>query len=700
MVLGAIRIRQVRSKASKCLNATNFITSKADCYPAYKKGDSDDRTGFSTSTGVWFPYRNASDLEDDGTWQSPSTLVMYDAGGYVDDLPVGVSAANARLDQLQAMSFIDAATRAVFMDFSLYCPNNDQFLSARVLFEFAPSGAILPFMELIPAALLTDVRAIAGDESALLDRAKFVFEMILYVTIVAYLMRASDKIAQYKTFANYIKNVWNALDILNVGCFLAVIAIRVFWMLKSYKLEYDVTVECLDESKCLADAEFDDESYVPIRSPVVYYSYGKTFFAFGTLLSFLKTFRFLGVSRRLSIFSDTISRAFEDVCLLMIIFGVIIAGFGVGFHVAFGASNRDFMDFRSASLSLVLLSLGDFEVDSLRETNPFLGMVLFAFYAILVVFVILTMMLKIVDSAFHDMRRRVVGELGTEANLALQVKFALRKIFHDWYWRKKAHSVVKAAKLTEKIIDSMNKAGAGMESLAGKKDKKHLKHVDDSILELVEVEAKKKREETEKAKEEEERRKKEEKKAKRKKMTKAERQKRRQEREAERNTNVPENRRLVRDAIKQGKVESLKEEQIDRMEISDRLDMMEHRSEIISRSCDRLLDQILILAEEASAVKIEGDDADIVPKKQDRAPPYGRTGELFGLQGVKEPVLDHEGGEASITDLNQGEGEHFVMKIPKKGKEIEAIDEKEGQDDDITDGDVADMYKSLGYKQE
>ena len=273
MTLGRLRVRQVRSKAKACtaVNSSSFISALGDCYDNYLKGETDDRTGFTTKTGDFFHYVNDTHLEDDGPWQSPITLLTYDSGGYVSDLPLGIGNANAQLDNLKAMSFIDAGTRAIFMDFGLYCANNDQFLSGRIVFEFSPTGVVLPFMELIPAALLTDVRALTQDESDPVDLAQVIFEFFLYFIIIAYLARASDKIALYPSLGAYFANFWNTLDILNVGCFLAVFAIRLYWMILSYKLQYDVTVECMDEATCLAESEFDDDKYAPFREPVVFY---------------------------------------------------------------------------------------------------------------------------------------------------------------------------------------------------------------------------------------------------------------------------------------------------------------------------------------------------------------------------------------------------------------------------------------------
>ena len=271
-----------------------------DCYDNYRLDETDYRGGYTTKAGYYFGYMNNSFLEDDGPWQSPITLTTYDSGGYVADLDLGVGGGTADLDNLKSMGFIDAGTRALFMDFGLYCVNNDQFLSGRIVYEFSPTGAIMPFMELIPAALITDIRALTQDESTPVDLAQVIFEFLLYIVIIAYLARASDKIAKYPSLGAYFANPWNSVDFLNVGCFIAVFAIRLYWMILSYKFTYivDPGGDCTDAAACYSENEIDDNKYTPFREAVIWYSFGKTFFAFGTLLSFVKTFQYIGVSQK------------------------------------------------------------------------------------------------------------------------------------------------------------------------------------------------------------------------------------------------------------------------------------------------------------------------------------------------------------------------------------------------------------------
>jgi hypothetical protein len=232
---------------------------------------------------------------------------------------------------------------------------------------------------------------------------------------------------------------------------------------------------------------------------VVYYSFGKTFFAFGTLLSFVKTFRYMGVSRRLSLFTETVGKATNDMGMMMIVFAIIISGFAVAFHVAFGMQSRDFKDFGSSALSLLLMALGDFDAQALRHANPVMGMVLFGMYTSFMVFIILTMMLKIVDNSFTEMRAELFDIRNLKENMGLQMRLALRKVFYDYYWWFKVNSVIKSAKVTEQLIAKMNQTGAMIKD-KGNMNKGDAALLDDSIADLISADKKAKEEEEEKQK--------------------------------------------------------------------------------------------------------------------------------------------------------------------------------------------------------
>ena len=100
----------------------------------------------------------------------------------------------------------------------------------------------------------------------------------------------------------------------------------------------------------------------------------------------------------------TIQRATSEMGLLMMVFSLIIVSFSVAFHMAFGQFHPGYRDFPTSIMSLFMLSLGEFDAGSLRVVSPSLGMILFTSYAVFMVFIVLTMMLKIVDVAYEQMR--------------------------------------------------------------------------------------------------------------------------------------------------------------------------------------------------------------------------------------------------------------------------------------------------------
>jgi len=95
-------------------------------------------------------------------------------------------------------------------------------------------------ISLEPAALLTDIRAIESDNSSKVHMTQVMFEFILYIMIIIYLLRASDEIAKFGSLTGFLGNFWNLVDISNVFVFICIIAIRIFWMINAAQIEYDV----------------------------------------------------------------------------------------------------------------------------------------------------------------------------------------------------------------------------------------------------------------------------------------------------------------------------------------------------------------------------------------------------------------------------------------------------------------------------
>ncbi len=112
--------------------------------------------GEGEETAPWGP--------DNGfTWHSPEELTgvstdwgrfgPYSGGGYVVHLPSPLLAnasvaAREQLQRLQATNWIDAKTRAVFVEFNLYNHNENFFCVVTLLCEFPTVGGALASFDL------------------------------------------------------------------------------------------------------------------------------------------------------------------------------------------------------------------------------------------------------------------------------------------------------------------------------------------------------------------------------------------------------------------------------------------------------------------------------------------------------------------------------------------------------------------------
>ena len=179
--------------------------------------------------------------------------------------------------------------------------------------------------------------------------------------------------------------------------------------------------------------------------------------------------------------------------LLFLVYTLTIVSFAVAFHMAFGQFHPGYRDFPTSIMSLFMLSLGDFDADSLRSVSPMLGMVLFSSYAVFMIFIVLTMMLKIVDVAYENMRAVIFDTSGKRENFPIQIKLAMKKIVFDFYWNFKVQATLKSARMTELAIANMRKTGKGLDSIKPVKGlfgmgASTAALIDESVADLIHVE--------------------------------------------------------------------------------------------------------------------------------------------------------------------------------------------------------------------
>jgi hypothetical protein len=128
--------------------------------------------------------------------------------------------------------------------------------------------------------------------------------------------------------------------------------------------------------------------------------------AFNCVLTYMKLFKYLQFSPRLSQLTHTLTEASEDLAGFLFMFLLVFMAYAFSFHMAFGMDVGEFQDFTNSFFTLFLIILGDFDFDELRLANDLLGPALFISYIVIVYLILFNMFLAIIGEAYVRVKER------------------------------------------------------------------------------------------------------------------------------------------------------------------------------------------------------------------------------------------------------------------------------------------------------
>jgi len=134
---------------------------------------------------------------------------------------------------------------------------------------------------------------------------------------------------------------------------------------------------------------------------------GRNLLAIGVFVNFARAFKFVRASKKLSSVSETLAETMPEVSILMFIFLVLFCGFALAFRLLVATSVAGYADFIDSCFSLMGIVLGDFgQFHALLAASPFLFPVVLVLLIVSCNFVMLTLLLKSVDSAYQTVQER------------------------------------------------------------------------------------------------------------------------------------------------------------------------------------------------------------------------------------------------------------------------------------------------------
>lgn len=304
------------------------------------------------------------------------------------------------------------------IDFTLYNANLNLFCVINMLFEFPPTGGVLPDSSFKTVKLLRYVNSA--------DYFIMACEVIYVILIIYYIIEEILEII--KTRMAYFKVVWNHLDIAVV--FLSVVnqSLNIYTY---FTVETEI-VKLLSEPDIYADFQGLGDASEMFKSVV----------AICVFFSWVKLFKYISFNKTMTQLTNTLSKCSLDILGFMVMFFIVFFAFAQLGYLMFGASLLDYSTFGTAVFTLLRIILGDFDFPSLTQTSSFFGPLYFICYVFFVFFVLLNMFLAIINDSYSEVK----------ADLAEQQ--------HDFevgdYFLKGYNNMLGKVGMRRKLIDIMN----------------------------------------------------------------------------------------------------------------------------------------------------------------------------------------------------------------------------------------------------
>eukprot|EP00659_Diplonema_papillatum_P004252 gene4252-6568_t len=310
-------------------------------------------------------------------------MATYHCGGHLAVIPFNSSCATALsvARSLRSVNypFVDNfATRFVALEFFLYTPQFDVFLSSKYYAEIAACGSWTMRWAVRTFSVWSSRHVL----QMIYDCFFFCFVGYFITRFVANWKRHVRKNPWY----TYLVSVWNLLELGNLVAFACVFVLRVVWWTASANMA----------KKLPFPAEYPEE----ISHVSNVYQAQRYATAVNIVVNFLKFLKFIRLNERLNLLTRTLAASKEQLIACLLIFVYIVFAFALAGNSLFGVAVFDYRTIGASYSSLSRMLLGDFDYDELKQENDFLAGAFFWAYLVLALFLMLNFLIAILTNNF------------------------------------------------------------------------------------------------------------------------------------------------------------------------------------------------------------------------------------------------------------------------------------------------------------
>ena len=333
-----------------------------------------NKTSNMTSS-PWY-YQSMSDL---GGLPFLGVMGTYGGGGYSFDLTFS-NVTESYLNPLKENSWIDARTRAIFVELAIYSAQVNLFGVATFLTEWIPTNGVMYFNNIKVARLYR-----SGND---FDSVMLVCEIFLAVFFAIFLYTELKKI--YKLRKKYFKDPWNWLEIFQIILILAGTA--ALFQRTSF------TQSAINQMKSNPGMFI---SFIQATTWDEIFGYLLAFLVFFATMKLLKLIRF---NHRIYLFTQTISRAAMPLLSFLMVFAIFYIAYSILFYALFGPVLVEYSSFLTTIKTLFNTVMGAFDFEIVRENNRLFGPIIFFSFMMIMVMILMNVFLTILMDSFAEVQ--------------------------------------------------------------------------------------------------------------------------------------------------------------------------------------------------------------------------------------------------------------------------------------------------------
>uniref|UniRef100_A0A1I8GMZ4 PLAT domain-containing protein n=2 Tax=Macrostomum lignano TaxID=282301 RepID=A0A1I8GMZ4_9PLAT len=388
----------VRYLVGHCVESYSFSAEeKSDFSPKWQAYDPNKTS--SKPQYEAFKFTSGSALKNMGPYMARQ--YTYASGGYVFQFRGSLSAMQANINELKTLQWLDRQTRAVFIDLAFYNPNVNLFGIGTIVFELSGTGGMVGIYRFQAANLLSFL-------GSGLKSFEIACQVLFCLMLLGMIIKELRNI--YKQRKAYFWSIWNLAELFILFGSVLSIAAYAYVIYETSKLTEEFS-------------KYGGNVYLNFQYVAFWNEYLTYFTAFIVFVSTLKFIRLLRFNKRMGMMGDVVRIAAKDIRQFFIMFFIMFCAFVQTFHLIFLQRLYGYSTFLYTMEQLMQIALGKFKFLELYESEPILGPLIFAMYAIFVIFILLNMFVSILNEAFA----KVKDDVEKQENEHEMVDFMVQK---------------------------------------------------------------------------------------------------------------------------------------------------------------------------------------------------------------------------------------------------------------------------------